>query len=175
MKLQRDISSAEEENCDHIPFVSLESLKKLVTPQAVDSHLKARGVRPSPETIQIIVSKALKLFAILVLTEQEHHTLYLLQNGFNDDSFPIPEAEVPEFESSQQQKSFYGTQWRFSLSLKKEKHLELPGNVPLPFISERPTAFGAFGIVSKVKISPGHLPEHKSVRPQSPAGIATDL
>lgn len=176
MNLQRDILSAEERNCDNIPFVSFESLRKLVTAQTIEARLKARGIVPQLETIQTIVSKAPKLFAILVLTEQEHHIFYLLGNDINDDRFPMLEAEVPEFESLEQREKFYRTQWRFSLVLKKEKHLELPGDVPLPFTYEKAEGFGAFGIVSKVMISPGHLPEHKSVRLQSlKLSLATDL
>jgi hypothetical protein len=167
MNLQRDILSAEERNCDKIPFVSFESLRKLVTAQAVEARLKTRGIVPPAETIQTIVSKAPKLFAILVLNDQEHHIFYLLRNDINDDRFPMLEVEVPEFESLQQREKFYQTQWRFSLILKKEKHLELPGDVPLPFTYEKAEGFGAFGVVSKVVVSPGHLPEHKSVRLQS--------
>jgi len=176
MNLESDILSADERNCDGIPFVSFESLRKLVTAQTVEARLKARGIVPPPETIQTIVSKAAKLFANLVLTEQEHHILDLLGNDVNDDKFPMPEAEVPEFESPQQRENFYKTQWRFSLVLKKEKHLEIPGPAPLPFTYEKTEGFGSFGIVSKVQISPGHLPEHKSVRLQSPKlSLATDL
>jgi hypothetical protein len=174
--LRRDILSAKEENSDHISFISLESLEELFTPQTVEACLKRRGIRLPSEAIKTIVSKARKLFAILVLTEQEHHILYLLGNGFNDDRFPIPEAGVPEFENPQQREEFYRTQWRFSIVLKKENHLELPGDVPLPFVNEKPGGFGAFGVVSKVKILPGHLPEHKSVRLQSSKlSLATDL
>ena len=175
MNLESDILSADERNCDGIPFVSFESLRELVTAKTVEARLKARGIVPPPETIQTIVSKAPKLFAILVLTEQEHHIFYLLGNDINDDRFPMLEAEVPEFESLQQREKFYWTQWRFSLVLKKQEHLELPGVVPLPFTHEKAEGFGAFGVVSKVKISPGHLPEHKSVRLQSPPSLASPL
>src|SRR4051812_31058142 len=169
MNLRRDILSAGERNCDNIPFISFESLRQLVTAQTVEARLKARGIVPPPEMIHTIVSKALKLFAVLVLTEQEHHILYLLGNDINDDKFPMLEAKVPELESLQQREEFYWAQWTFSLILKKEKHLELPGVVPLPFMYEKPEGFGAFGVVTKVKISPGHLPEHKSVRLPSPS------
>lgn len=163
MNLRRDILSAEEENSDHIPFISVESLQKLVTPQTVQARLNTRGIRARPEMIQLIVSEARKIFALLVLTEQEHHILHLLQNDFNDDRLPISQDEVPDFENPRQREEFYLTQWKLSLVFKKEKHLELPGNVPLPFASEKPGAFGAFGVVSKVKILEGYLPEHKSV------------
>ena len=168
MDLPEDILSASERNCDNIPFVSFESLRELITATTVEARLNARGIVYPPETIHTIVSKAPKLFAILVLTEQEHHIFYLLGNDINDDRFPMLGAEVPEFESLQQRESFYWMQWKFSLVLKKEKHLELPGGVPLPFTLDKAEGFGAFGVVSKVKILPGHLPEHKSVRLQSP-------
>jgi hypothetical protein len=174
MDLRRDILSAEEENSDQIPFISLASLQKLVTPQAVQARLNTRGITAPPEMIHTIVCTARKLFAILVLTEQEHHILYLLQNDFNDDRFPISKDEVPDFENPRQREEFYLVQWKLSLVLKKEKHLELPGNVPLPFASEKPAAFGAFGVVSKVKVLQGYLPEYKSVS-FNPQALAPSL
>jgi hypothetical protein len=130
----------------------------------VETCLQARGIGSTPDCVRDIVARAPKLFAILVLIGQENHILHLLQNNFDDGIFPATEANAPEFETPQIRNEFYQTQWRFPPVFVRERHLELPGNAPLPFVKREFGGNGSFGVVWKVKVSRGHLVALDTVR-----------
>jgi serine/threonine protein kinase len=148
-------------------FVSLESLRQLFTPQFVGTCLESSGMPPTQDLVSAIIAKAPKLFAVLLLIENENYIKSLLEHGLDDDAWPLLETEVPEFENVQKREQFYKAQWLIPPVLTNKRHLDLPGDAPLPFVEKSFGGHGSFGVIWKVKVSPGHLQAQHKVRPRS--------
>lgn len=146
-------------------FVSLESLRQLFTPQFVGTCLESSGMPPTQDLVNAIITKAPKLFAVLLLIENENYIKPLLKHGLDDDAWPLLETEVPEFENVQKREQFYKAQWLIPPVLTNKRHLNLPGDAPLPFVQKFFGGNGSFGVIWKVKVSPGHLQAQHEVRP----------
>jgi hypothetical protein len=142
---------------DEKRFVSLEFLRQLFTPQFVRTCLESSEISQTRDLVDAIIYKAPKLFAVLLLIERENRIKSLLERGWDDDAWPLLEIEVPEFDIIQKKEEFYRAQWFIPPVLTKERHLELPGDAPLPFVQKDFGGNGSFGVIWKVKVSSGHL------------------
>ena len=145
-------------------FVSLEALDRCLTSAQAAKHSHTN--RPTTALLDQIVFRARKLFALLVLLGYEHAIEQCLSKGFSDDKFPvwdksqIPYVGIPHF-----QQELYRKQWCVPIVLHQDSHLDLPLEFVPPFLEIRyGIDGGGFGVIHKVRVAKGHLPQFDSVR-----------
>ena len=136
--------------------ISLEELRALLTPDFVHECLKSSGITSTSDLVDFIITKASKLFAVLVLIERVDSLTTLVESGWDDGVWPLSEAEIPQFDDIQKRQEFIEKQWLIPPVFTKERHMELPGDAPLPLRKEY-IGNGSFGVVWKVKFFPGHF------------------
>ena len=145
-------------------FIQLETLRRLITPKSVASHLRENC--PSTTALQEIASIAPKLFAILVLLEQETAITEYLSKGFCDKNFPIStKAHIPDLNYGGNKRGIYEKQWCVPIVLDEREHLDLPTEFKAPFLENNYKDHGSFGSVFKVRVANGHLANYDSVSP----------
>jgi len=145
-------------------FIPLTAITSLITPERVRETLISRGLSIETYPIDHIVSVAPRVFAILVLAEGVHHIKDFIDKGLSDDSLPMDEAVIPDFETKDGKLHFIRIQRKFPPLFEKPKHLELPDDTVLPFLEQTYVDNGSFGMVYKIKVAEGYLPESTSVR-----------
>lgn len=157
-----ELKQALEKELKVYKFIRLESLHRLITSTSVASHL--REDCPNKEILQQIASSAPKLFAILILLEQETAITEYLSKGFCDKDFPIlDKAQIPDFVYDENKQALYEKQWCIPIVLHQSQHLDLPTEFKPPFLENSYKNHGSFGSVFKVRVANGHLPHHNSV------------
>jgi len=124
----------------------------------------SRGLYFEKYLIDQIVSVAPRVFAILVLAEGVHHIKDFVDKGLCDESLPMDEAAMPDFETTDCKLNFIQIQRKFPPVFEKSKHLELPDDTILPFLDQSYLDNGSFGMVYKVTVAEGCLPDFGSVR-----------
>ena len=145
-------------------FISFAALAKLINETSVGDSLLSRNIQLISPIVSTIVSKAPKLFAILVLLELEHRIPDLINKGTTDDVFPIRQVNFPGFEDDKNLQDVCREQWIVPPKLDDAAHLELPRDARLPFTEKDFSNNGTFGIIYKVKVADGHLSANSSVR-----------
>ena len=158
-----ELKQALEEELKSCKFIQLGSLHRLITPNSVASHLGKNC--PNNEVLQQIASSAPKLFAILILLQQETAITKYLSKGFCDKDFPIlDKAQIPDLKYGEIKQGLYEKQWCIPIVLDQSQHLDLPLEFKAPlFFQNDHKRHGTFGMVSRVRVADGHLPHHSSV------------
>lgn len=145
-------------------FISVSTLKQLITETSVEKRLRIRALPAQTQVISAIVSKASKLFSILVLIECDYHIAGLIADGITDNIFPIAEEDkVTYFEVDQSRQDFFKLQRQFPPVFETETHMDWPENTKLPFLEKTWMNSGAFGLIYRVRVADGHLTGHQSV------------
>jgi hypothetical protein len=155
---------------DHLKrcrFISITDIGTLINQEIVREIVRSHGLVVENDMVEYITFASPRIFAILVLIEGVHHIRDFLDNGLNDDKLPLEEASIPDFENNDGKLKFISIQRKFPPVFEKQKHLELPYDTVLPFIERTFLDNGSFGMVEKVKVAEGHLPEPPTVRPQN--------
>lgn len=156
-----DLKKVLEDELKYRTYISLETLERCITLDYVAGHLQAK--RPISDAI---VSRAPKLFAILLLLGHEHAIEQYLSNGFCDENFPIRDkSQIPAIGRTDLRQKLYDKQWCIPVVLDPDIHLDLPLEFVPPLIID-PNWFehGSFGIIRSVRVAKGHLPRYDSVR-----------
>lgn len=160
-------------------FISISALEQLITPDSVEQCLRVcsdlDGQPVDPAIVPDIVSKAPKLFSILVLLQCEYLVTKLIAEGVFDSIFPILyEDDVskrlpPELLPSRFRGPLFRQQRDFPLAFKARDHMEIPQNYTVPFLKKNIVNNGTFGVIYDVEVAEGHLlgNENVSIRPYS--------
>ena len=161
-----DLKQALEDELRLYHFIQLGALRHLITPKSVQAYLKNSGLDLRTVDLQEIVSKALKLFAVLVLLERADTITKYLSNGFSDKDFPIlKESDIPNITCVEDKRALLKKQWQVPIVLQRSRNLDLPAEFIRPFLQSECRDHGSFAIVYKVLVANGHLPfSHDSVR-----------
>lgn len=159
MRLRQQLESRRdsEKNFRGEGFISNSALEELMVEENVREHLLECGVPFDSHMVLNIVSKASKLFALLVLTNLERHIFKFFEKDMLDDSFPIKEEDLQDIESDDDHHRLLTTQWIFPPVLQEGTHMELPEQAVLPFLKRDFAGNGTFGIIWKVKMEKYHL------------------
>ena len=162
-------------NYDGREFIPTQVLTKLVTCETIHDTLKRSKMDVTKDLLEQIASEAPRIFAILLLAEREYHIFNFLDRHLCDDSLPIDEADVPDFETEDDRRNFFRTQLRFPPVFKKQRHLEVSEDIVLPFLELSYVANGSFGMIYRVKLAEGHLPESTIVKSSPPVALPSPL
>jgi len=138
-------------------FIPISEIRKLVTKEAVRSHLKSNYEEGStwPESQ---ISLSLKLITILILIGEETCLEQFLKQNISDEIFPVAESKVPVFQDTNKKHRFFVEQDIVPPIFRPSEQLCLPRTTTLPFISSQERiGSGSFGIVKRVKIANGHI------------------
>jgi hypothetical protein len=138
-------------------YISSEVLRRLLTPQLVGNSLNGAGINATQDLVDAILTRAPRLFSVLLLIDRVNRITTLLESGWDDGRWPLSEVKVPEFDCDQKRQEFFQTQWLLPPIFTREKHLEFPGDAPLPLLKKDIGGNGSFGVIWKVKIAGGHL------------------
>jgi hypothetical protein len=155
---------------DHLQrfhFISIADIQSLITQERVDEVLRSHGLNPPKDAVDYIVSAGPRIFATLVLIEEVRHIRHFFGEDLWDDQLPLEEASIPDFGNNDSKLKFMSVQRKFPPVFNKSKHLELSDDTVLPFTKRSYLDSGSFGMVEKVTVAEGHLPEHASVRMQT--------
>lgn len=166
MQLRRLLLAELIQTKDHCgrQFISATALQKLINIQNVRDCLHACGIISQPDLIIAIVTKAPRLFSILVLIERVYHVPNLILRGLDDENIPLGEADLL-LEGEEGQHEFFTAQRAFPPIFEKHRRLEISRDIVLPFLEKTYVNHGTFGHIYKVEVAYGHLPEYTSVRP----------
>jgi len=126
----------------------------------------SRGLYTENYPVDQIISVAPRVLAILVLAEGMHNIKYFFYKGLGDESLPMDEALMPDFETTDGKLNFIWIQQKLPPFFEKSKHLELPEDNILPFLDQRYLDDGSFGMIYKGTVAEGCLP--RSVRAITP-------
>src|SRR4051812_2723170 len=110
-------------------FIPTQTLTKLVTCETIHATLKRSKLDVTKDLLEQIASEAPGIFAILLLIEREYHIFNFLDRHLSDDSLPINEANVPDFETEDDRCHFFRTQLKFPPIFKKQRHLEVSEDI----------------------------------------------
>jgi hypothetical protein len=138
-------------------FISISTLRDLVTLAAVESHLRVKSIELSTPLNSRIVAGARKLIAVLILLKLEAYIDDALKGGASDDIFPANENNIFFLVDGEDKYHFCHEQWVVPLALDSDSHMELPREAILPFVEKDFVGHGAFGKVYKIKVAGGHL------------------
>ena len=165
MGLRQDIRSLLSGISRKPGFVSLESLEECMTEQKVKEHVSSIGIPISPGVLEAIFSRP-RLFAILVLLENEKAMVPLIADIEDDTFFYLTGKEIPsKIGDIDQRMDFLRLQSQIPPKLScKDPPQEFPEYFRPPFIYESEKGpSGSYGIVRKVKVAGGHLAGYSSV------------
>jgi hypothetical protein len=165
-ELKLTISRLRQENHDLKRFIPHQALKWAITLEQIRTELKDNGVEPTSldEMANTIFSKAIKIFAILVLIGEPKLIARFLNNyGYFEEELDgrLP-FDDPDLErllgNSDSVNHFREKQWEFVAPVFSGGILPrtLREEVILPFIENEPIGRGGFGDVFKIKIHPAH-------------------
>lgn len=146
--------------------LSLAYLNDLLTEESIRNHFRHQGIHVDASTPKLLLSRP-RLFAILILLERERDVA-TIQRHIKDDSFVFyTEDEVPR--EIGDRRAFFHHQAYVPLALTcTYPPQEFPAIFKPPFsFCSKESANGSFGIVRRVKVADGHLPDHNPVRRQS--------
>ena len=157
--LKRKLYSKLDHEIEKYKFISVARLEELINQRAVSGIL---GEETSPEVSESIVSSSRKLFAILVLLDSEREILRFHEKNADDNEFPLSDDEELCCETAAHTRlhsEIMHKQWVVPPVFRKSQHLELPASYIPPFLEIDEIDGGSFGIVYKVTVAKGHLPE----------------
>jgi hypothetical protein len=155
---------------DHRAFVPTSSIHELITEESIKLELSHTRLLPqslSRFILPFILSKASKIFAILVYIKKTENIEDFWFRGLSDEVLPVAIPGLAALELSvfnswdfDNVSDFYEAQWLFLAPIfTKEKFVyELEDACPLPFTSINPRSekMSAFSIVQEATIHPGH-------------------
>jgi len=138
-------------------FISISEIRKLVTEEAVRSHLKS-NYKEGSTWPKSQFSLSLKLITILILIGEEACLEQFLKQNISDDIFPVAEIKVPVFQDTNKKHRFFVEQDTVPPIFRPYEQLYLSRTTTLPFISSKERiGSGSFGIVKRVTVANGHI------------------
>lgn len=156
----------QNENADKRHFVPHDKLLHLMTKDNVrqaleDSAMKRYNI---DETTETIVTRAYKMFGILVLIGQPESILMFIKDDGHrqlciDDKLPFGLDILQEiYLDNIVARQFNEKQKEFTVPIFDRSALprNLKGDISLPFLEDHGIGKGGFGTVHKIKISPSH-------------------
>jgi hypothetical protein len=163
--LDDQIIGLQVRNIEMASFVPAGALEQLLTDDVVRATIRRSTIDASKreETINIVISGAHKIFAILILQGKQ----YLIQKFIEQDQFqkgpldgklPISEPVLQEVLGKAAGTRFWSNQWMFIAPVFRYdlSHRKLEDAVILPFTKTSNIGEGAFGVVSEVQLHPLH-------------------
>jgi hypothetical protein len=138
-------------------FVPISEARKLVTVEAVRSHLQL-GREEAPTWLEERLPCSLKLVTILILIGGETYVQQFLKQGMSDKIFPVKREEVPNFKDIDHENRFYDKQHIVPPIFRSSEQLTLSKSAILPFeLDESESRNGSFGIVWRYRVPNGHI------------------
>jgi hypothetical protein len=127
--------------------------KERVLQQLLECNIPAESLE---ETLQVTLTKAIKVFAILIRSGQEALMLECIENDVIDDRLPL-ETPVPGLHLNDK---FFKVQWEFLAPIftKRTVTLKLKDKHILPFLEDAKIdqAHGGYANAFRVSLDPGH-------------------
>ena len=157
-------------NWENVNFLSVKAIERVTNSEEVVAWARHR-FRDSEidHFIKRIRNHFSFVFAGLILAKLDHLTLDLMNNGldnttlFNEASFEKC-CDSAGLKSSEKQK-LVESRRDIGVVLEKNQHIRLPKDVKLPYKKRESTGKrGAFGIIFKNEVEPGHLRGQDEVR-----------
>ena len=149
------------ENSDHRWFVPLLPLREILSQDVILKAVRDAGTKAYhlDEVVDRILSNGLKIFAILVLTDQAALAFKFIQEGeLLDERLPFSLEILKMRLSLPHVKDFYEKQWELSVPTfdRGTIHKSLDDRVILPFIRDKRIGNGAFGTVYEIELNHNH-------------------
>ncbi|KAL8779152.1 MAG: hypothetical protein Q9213_007078 [Squamulea squamosa] len=170
-------SNEKNKNCWGQRFLCLETVQRHLDKESIalwtKEHPLYRGAQQRYDhahLIDVILTEARLLFAMLVLGELEHLLSTLVYHGLSDATLFIStsfdgacnSAEVTEREREDLAKC----RQRIGVILHSNKHEVFSQDTVLPYRNvnhPKDDRFGGFGVVQEMEIAPGHLRGYQEV------------
>lgn len=162
---------------DNDRFIPHESLYRVLTKDAIENALNESKSKPEDldELAGEIVTRARKVFAILLFNNEVHHISCFFEKDHSqptdiDHKLPFVLEHLKDILPSQSAEDFFHNQWEFAVPVFSGKVITraLHPKIRLPFIRHRFLASGAFGMVYSIEVHPEHWKyeqvSHKQVK-----------
>jgi hypothetical protein len=155
---KESLKAARRKTAHGFYFVPEGHLSKLFTGGDIRQELSRCAVPPEmlEDTLQLVTTKARKLFATLVRSDQQSLIMYCIENEIFDDRLPL-DNPIPDLNLNEK---FYNIQWEFLAPVfsKRSVVLKLKDDHIMPFLedSKIDNAHGGFADAFRVALDPNH-------------------
>jgi hypothetical protein len=159
--LKSRLKDLRRENADHRWFIPQLSLYEALSEDAIQKALQDSGTKlyQLDEIVKHIITDGMKIFAILVLTDQVARTSKLIEEGeFHDQRLPFNLDILGKQLSLPSAKDFYERQWELTAPTfhRGTIHKSLDNRSILPFARDKRIGNGAFGTVYEIELDHDH-------------------
>ncbi|KAF2474368.1 kinase-like protein [Lindgomyces ingoldianus] len=159
--LESRIKSLRRENADYRWFIPELLLREALSEDVVRKALLDVGAKPYhlDEIVKHVLTSGIKIFAVLVLTNQAAMTSKFIEEGeFQDHRLPFNLNTLDKQLSLPAAKDFYERQWEFTAPTfyRGTIHRLLNDRSVLPFTKDKRIGNGAFGTVYEIKLDQSH-------------------
>jgi hypothetical protein len=149
------------ENADNRWFIPQLRLYQVMSKDAVRKALQDAGIKSYhlDETAEDVFTYGIKIFAILVLTDQAKHTFKFIEKGdLHDQRLPFSLDILEKRLSLPFAKDFSERQWELTAPTFHRGTINkyLDDRFVLPFVEDERIGKGAFGTVYKIKLDHNH-------------------
>ena len=149
------------ENSDHRWYVPQLPLCKALSEDAIRKALQDVGTKPYQldEIVKHVLSHGIKIFAILVLTDQAAHVSKFIEAcELHDVRLPFSLNVLDKQLPLPFSKDFYEKQWELSAPIFRRGTINksLNDRSILPFTKDRRIGTGAFGTVYEIELDHSH-------------------
>lgn len=159
--LKLRLKNLRRENSDHRWFIPLLALREVLLEDIIRKALQDTGIKSYylDEMANHILPDGVKIFAILVLTDQAALTSKFIEEGeFHDQRLPFSLNILGKQLSLPSAKDFYEKQWELTAPTfyRGTIHKSLNDRSILPFTKDKRIGNGAFGTVYEIKLDQSH-------------------
>jgi len=159
--LKSRLKDLRRENADHRWFIPQLALCEALSEDAIwkalhDTRTKSYQL---DEMVKHILTNGMKIFAVLVLTDQAALTSKFIEQGeFLDQRLPFSLDILGKQLSLPSAKDFYERQWELTAPTfyRGTIHKSLDNRSILPFVRDERIGNGAFGTVYKIELDHDH-------------------
>jgi len=159
--LKSRLKDLRRENADHRWFIPQLELCEALSENAIWKALQDAGTKSYQldEMVEHILTNGMKIFAVLVLTDQAAHTSKFIQEGeLFDQRLPFSVDILGKQLSLPSARDFYERQWELAVPTfyRGTIHKSLDNRSILPFTRDKRIGNGAFGTVYEIELDHGH-------------------
>jgi len=169
MTLKGYIESARKKTAHNDWFIPYKNLRTILDRESVARRLTECGVPAEnrDETLELVLTKAIKVFGILVQVEQESLVVDFISNDILDEKLPLSAELVEEIKVDAR---FLELQWEYVAPIftKRSVTVKLKDRHILPFLEDQKLdgAHGGYANAFRVSLDP----QHQDLEPVTEAG-----
>ena len=159
--LKSRLKALRRETADHRWFIPQLPLRKILSEDTIRKALQEAETKPYQldEMVKHILAGGMKIFAILVLTDQPALTSKFIEEGeLHDQRLPFLSGTLHKQLSLPSAKDFYERQWELTAPTFYHGAINklLNERSVLPFVKEKHIGKGAFGTVYEIELDHDH-------------------